>query len=65
MPGEWLMCVWHAAGARDKSGRATPAAIRNITEEQVGMWYLCVLQMGKKCHVGFGRAWTVTGKKFC
>ena len=32
MPGEWLMCVWHAAGARDKSGRATPAAIRNITE---------------------------------
>ena len=32
MPGEWLMYVWHAAGARDKSGRATPAAIRNITE---------------------------------
>ena len=44
-----------------KSGRATPAAIRNITEEQVGMWYLCVLQMGKKCHVGFGRVWTATG----
>ena len=55
------MCVWHAAGARDKSGRATPAAIRNITEEQVGMWYLCVLQMGKKCHVCFDRAWTATG----
>ena len=32
MPGEWLMCVWHAAGARDKSGRVTPSAIRNITE---------------------------------
>lgn len=26
------MCVWHAAGASDKSGRATPSSIRVITE---------------------------------